>query len=69
MRSRVLSFVAARSVARAPCSTTLRDAKSGEGAFHVGLPPGSYVIRGCADMAITVAEGSTIHEELSCPVP
>ena len=40
-----------------------------DGAFRFSLPAGSYVIRGCADMAITVAEGSTIHEDLSCPVP
>jgi len=40
-----------------------------DGKFHFVLLPGSYVIRGCTDVTITVAAGSRTQEDLSCPVP
>lgn len=40
-----------------------------DGAFRFSLPSGSYVIRGCVDVAVTVAAGSSTRTDLSCPVP
>jgi len=40
-----------------------------DGVFRFSLPPGSYAIRGCDEVAITVAAGSSIRADLSCQVP
>jgi hypothetical protein len=47
-------------------ASTVTDA---DGAFHFSLPPGSYIIRGCDDVTITVAAGSITQKDLSCQVP
>jgi hypothetical protein len=40
-----------------------------DGAFRFSLQPGSYLVRGCDDITVTVAAGSVTRQDLSCQVP
>jgi len=40
-----------------------------DGSYRFALPPGTYVVKGCADATIAVAAGQVVHQDISCPVP
>jgi hypothetical protein len=40
-----------------------------DGSYRFTLPPGSYVVSGCADATVVVVAGQVDHQDIGCPVP
>ncbi len=49
-----------------PIATTVTGS---DGSFRFTLPPGSYVVTGCADLTVVVVAGQVNHQDISCPIP
>jgi hypothetical protein len=39
------------------------------GSYSFGLPPGTYVVKGCNDATVMVVDGRVVHQDLRCDVP
>jgi hypothetical protein len=40
-----------------------------DGGYRFTLPPGSYVVTGCADATIVVIGGQVDQQDITCPIP
>jgi hypothetical protein len=40
-----------------------------DGSYTFTLAPGSYVVTGCADLAVVVVAGQIDHQDIGCPIP
>jgi hypothetical protein len=39
------------------------------GSYSFGLPPGTYVVKGCNEATVVVVAGRMVHQDLRCDVP